>query len=104
MLCSTSGDGVAFGGYASSTAGTRFKLFAQAPSSKAFRQPETVVVSSPAGSLGPGPSDHRMYVIDPIGKDVAYGPVENLRRKWVYLLPPWPGPVFHPAEPNAEGH
>ena len=37
-----------------------------------FHEPETVVVSSPAGSLGPGPSDDRMYVVDAIGKINAY--------------------------------
>ena len=51
----------------SKTAGTRFKLFPQAPFGGHVK-PETVLVSSPAGSLEPGPADERMYVVDPIGK------------------------------------
>jgi hypothetical protein len=98
------GDSVAFGVYGPSTGGTRFRLFAQAPFLKPFRQPETVLVSSPAGSVGPGPSDERMYVIDPVGKPLAYGLAENLRGDTLYLLPPWRGRVFRPAQPDADGH
>ncbi|MBA3446357.1 MAG: hypothetical protein H0T56_01880 [Pseudaminobacter sp.] len=85
-------------------AGTRFRLFAQPPFLKPSREPETVWVSSPAGSVGPGPADDRMYVVDPIGKRVAYGLAENLFGAAAYLLPPWPGPAFPPALPDADGH
>ncbi len=84
--------------------GTRFRLFAQAPFLKPFRDPETVIVSSPAGSVGPGPSDERMYVIDPVGKDLAYGLAEDFYGDPLYLMPPWPGRVFPPAVPDREGH
>ena len=84
--------------------GTRFRLFAQAPFLKPFRQPETVTVSCPAGSVGPGPGDERMYVVDPVGKELAYGLAEGLRGDQLYLMPPWPGRVFAPAEPDEAGH
>ncbi len=74
--------------------GTRFRLFAQAPVLTAFAVPETVWVSSPAGTLGPGPSDHRMYALSPIGKE-PYGPED---------APPYRGPSGPPALPGADGH
>ncbi|SFK33011.1 hypothetical protein SAMN04488498_10541 [Mesorhizobium albiziae] len=85
-------------------AGTRFRLFAQPPFLKPFREPETVWVSSPAGSVGPGPADDRMYVVDPIGKRAAYGLSEDRFGNAAYVLPPWPGPAFPPALPDADGH
>lgn len=92
------------GGKSVSGEGTRFRLFAQAPFLESFRQPETVIVSSPAGSVGAGPSDDRMYVVDPIGKALAYGLAENLRGDPFYLLPPWSGELFPPALPDLDGH
>ncbi len=84
--------------------GTRFRLFAQSPFLTRFREPETVWVSSPAGTIGPGPADDRMYVIDPIGKRVAYGQARDRFGNVAYLLPPWPGPSYPPALPDADGH
>jgi len=84
--------------------GTRFRLFAQAPFLDGFHQPEIVTVSSPAGSVGPGPADERMYVVDPIGKARAYGLAQNLRGDPLYLMPPWRGDIFPPALPDAYGH
>lgn len=86
------------------TEGTRFRLYPQPPFLAQFREPEMVVVSTPAGTAGPGPSDDRMYVIDPIGKEMAYGLAEEGDGSPVYLLPPWPGSVFQPAMPDSEGH
>ncbi len=43
--------------------GTRFKLYVQSPACKSFPEPETVWVSSRAGTLAPGPSDKRMHVV-----------------------------------------
>lgn len=85
-------------------AGTRFRLFAQAPFLSRFQEPETVWVSSPAGAVSPGPADDRMYVIDPIGKRSPYGLAEDFRGNAAYLLPPWPGPAFPPALPGVNGH
>ena len=87
-----------------SAGGTRFRLFAQPSFLRSFREPETVVVSSPAGSVGAGPADERMYVIDPIGMRVPYGLAEDRFGNAAYLLPPWPGAVRPPAWPDPDGH
>lgn len=74
--------------------GTRFRLFPQSPVLADFREPETVWVSSPAGSLGPGPSDLRMYAITPIDKE-PYGEED---------LPPYQGRSEPPILPDRQGH
>ena len=71
------------------------RLFAQSHYLEAFREPETVWLSPPAGSVGPGPSDDRMYAIDPVGKNAPYE---------FPVLPPWRGPVYPPVEPDPDGH
>ncbi|MDH3316025.1 MAG: hypothetical protein OER43_09700 [Gammaproteobacteria bacterium] len=75
--------------------GTRVRLFAQSHYMQAFREPEIVWLAPPAGSVGPGPSDDRMYVVDPIGKEDPYE---------FPFLPPWGGPAHPPVEPDADGH
>lgn len=75
--------------------GTRFLLFPQAPVLSAIGPPETVWIDAPPGSIGPGPSDDRMYVVDAIGK----------RRHYEYPdLPPWRGAAAAPAQPGPTGH
>ncbi|MCV3272840.1 gluzincin family metallopeptidase [Roseobacter sinensis] len=81
--------------------GTRFKLFPQPGFLDAFAEPEVIEVSSPAGSLRPGPSDDRMYTIFPIGKAQPYGISPDGSDA---LAPPWTGEVEAPAMPDAEGH
>ena len=75
--------------------GTRVRLFAQSHYLQAFREPETVWLSPPAGSVGPGPSDDRMYAVDPIGKDEPYE---------FPFLPPWLGHAHPPVAPDEDGH
>ena len=53
--------------------GTRVRLFPQTPVHGENIEPETVVLSTPPELIGPGPSDDRMYVIDPLDKPFAYG-------------------------------
>ena len=81
--------------------GTRFKLFPQPRFLEEYSEPETVVVSSPAGSLDPGPADHRMYTIYPIGKPKPYGISPDGKDA---LAPPWKGEVHPLAMPDEEGH
>lgn len=81
--------------------GTRFKLFPQPQFLDNFSEPEIVQVSSVPGSLGPGPSDNRMYTIFPIGKEQPYGISPDGSD---VLAPPWTGDVEAPAMPDAEGH
>jgi hypothetical protein len=75
--------------------GTRFRLFPQSPALRAFVDPEPVYVAAPPGSIGAGPCDARMYVIDPVRKARLYG--------YPYL-PPYRGPVHAPARPDSRGH
>jgi hypothetical protein len=76
------------------TLGTRFRLFPEYASG--YREPETVVVSLPAGSIGPGPSDREMYAVNPVRKTEAYMPPDT--------MPPWRGPQHPPAMPDRAGH
>jgi hypothetical protein len=87
-----------------SPSGTRFRLYPQAPYGTSEATPETVWLSPPAGSLGPGPSDDRMYVIDPMGKAQPYGLNVTAYGAPYLFLPPWGGPIRPPAMPDADGH
>jgi hypothetical protein len=83
--------------------GTRFKLFPQPP----FGGPgevETVWVSSPAGSVGPGPSDDRMLVVEPAAEKQPYGIGYGPRGSPYVYLPPWGGPAAPPVSPDEDGH
>lgn len=74
--------------------GTKFKLFAQSPTLADFSRPETVWVSSPRGSLQPGPADKRMYVVDAVSKSHYEGDVQ----------PPYRGARLPAVEPGPAGH
>ncbi len=84
--------------------GTRFRLFPQPHFLEEFSEPETVYVSSPAGSLDPGPADHRMYTIFPIGKPRPYGIAPGPADGGGTLSPPWTGEVHPLAAPDDNGH
>ena len=84
--------------------GTRFRLFPQSPEVDEDKMPETVYVSSPAGSLLPGPADERMYTVFPIGKQTHYGMHENDNGEPLLFLPPWHAEVHPPAEAGPDGH
>ncbi len=75
--------------------GTRFRVFPQPPVLDAVVEPETVWLSMPPGSIGPGPEDDRIAVADALGKSEPYG---------APYLPPYRGPTFAPARPGADGH
>lgn len=75
--------------------GTRFRLYPQPPVLESIHDPETVWIAHPPGSIGPGPSDDRMYVIDAIGKDRPY--------EFPYL-PPYAGSRNAPVQPGSDGH
>ncbi|WP_415715206.1 hypothetical protein [Roseibium sp.] len=84
--------------------GTRFRLFPQPRFLEDFQEPETVFVSSPAGTLQPGPADERMYTIFPIGKPRPYGIAPGPADRGDVLAPPWTGDAHPPAMPDADGH
>jgi hypothetical protein len=83
--------------------GTRFRLFPQPP----FGSPiaaETIWVSSPVGSVGPGPGDARMYAIDPLGEKTPYGMIRSAYGTPFAYFPPWRGPIAPPVLPDRDGH
>jgi hypothetical protein len=48
--------------------GTRFRIYQQAKTVSGFGEPFTVYVASAPGTIGPGPSDSRIRVIDAVGR------------------------------------
>ena len=70
--------------------GTRFKLFAQPRYLTGFSKPETIYISVPPKQMQPGPTDHRMFVIDAINKR----PYSELNR------PPYTGSRNPPVNPG----
>lgn len=75
--------------------GTRFLLYAQPPVLASIRGPETVWIAHPPGSIGPGPSDDRMYVVDAVDKNQPYD--------YPYL-PPYTGSRNPAVQPGPDGH
>jgi hypothetical protein len=73
--------------------GTRFRLF---PVYAEGMPPETVEIPSVAGSIGPGPSDHSLYVADAADKTKPYDPPD--------YGPPYRGLLLPPARPDRDGH
>jgi len=89
---------------ARASGGTRFRLFPQPPFLEHYRTPVTVRLSPEAGTVGPGPADFRMHVIEPIGKQRPYGIVPGPFGSPFLYLPTWDGPVEPPAMPDRRGH
>jgi hypothetical protein len=54
--------------------------------------------------MRPGPSDDRIYVIEPIGKRRPYGLRAGPYGTPYLYLPPWRGPIQPPAVPAPDGH
>ena len=84
--------------------GVRFRLFPKPPYVHPEWPPETISVSSPPGTIGPGPADDRMRLIFPTDKRYSYGvnpgPLGTPRLD----LPPFRGPIHRPVCPDDEGH
>lgn len=75
--------------------GTRFRIFPQTPALDRYREPDTICLNLPPGSIRPGPTDARIYVIDALDKPAPYD--EAYR-------PPYRGPALAPVEPGPDGH
>jgi hypothetical protein len=84
--------------------GTRFKLYPQPGFLDDFKTPDIVTLSAPAGTIGPGPADVRMYTLFPIGKPRPYGIAPSPQHGGRALSPPWHGDIHPPAEPDENGH
>ncbi|TBZ28941.1 hypothetical protein [Rhizobium leguminosarum] len=82
-------------GHSERSLGTRFLVFPQPPFIPGYEKPEVVWIGAAAGPILPGPSDRRMYVIDP---------VEPKRPYRVPILPPYQGFLRPPVEPGPDGH
>jgi hypothetical protein len=84
--------------------GTRFRLFPQPRFFEEAPEPEMVWLLPTAGTLGAGPSDDRMYVVDPIGKHHPYGPARGSYGSSFLYRPPWNGALLPPPLPDEDGH
>jgi hypothetical protein len=84
--------------------GTRFRLFPRPPFIHPGRPPEVISIATPPGMVGPGPSDGRLYLIDPIGKRRPYGVNPGPYGTPFIELPPWRSAIHPPVLPDAEGH
>lgn len=84
--------------------GTRFRLYVQPPFEEVSEDPEIVTVSSPLGCVTAGPTDDRMFVVEPVGKKWPYGMNRApLGTPFIYL-PQWKGPRLEPALPDEDGN
>ena len=87
--------------------GTRFRIYQQASSVEGFATPLTVHVASPPGTIGPGPSDSRIRVIDTDGRrpfkwKLPYADSAVGEPRW---RPPYPpGDPRHPPVKARRGH
>lgn len=75
--------------------GTRFLVYPQPPFIAGYEKPEVVWLSSPPGEIGPGPSNRRLYVVDPITDKEPYA---------FPFLPPHHGPISPPVIAGPDGH
>ena len=75
--------------------GTRFRVYPQLKGLRGVATPETVYVDAAPGTIGPGPSDDRMYVVDADGK-LPYDDTG--------LHPPYRGSRLPPVVPRRDGH
>lgn len=75
--------------------GTRFLLYAQVPHVSGYDKPEPVWISTPPKAISAGPSDAKMYVVDPL--------IEKQRYEFPYL-PQFAGAAYPPVEAGPDGH
>lgn len=81
-------------GESTNIAGTRFRMYCQPMNLNDFEKAEVVTLSPPAGSIGPGPRDSRIKIIDAKGKKLYDD----------HHTPPYRGETHPPAKPDASGH
>lgn len=75
--------------------GTRFLIYPQPKTLRGFATPVPVYVDTPPRTIKAGPEDDAVYVVDAVDK-LAY--------KESRTRPPYPGPRYRAAEPDADGH
>jgi hypothetical protein len=87
-----------------SRGGVRFRLFPKPPYAHPAWPAETICVSSVPGSIGPGPSDDRIVLKNPVDKGRGYGVSLGPLGTPHLILPPWRGSIYPPVRPDADGH
>jgi hypothetical protein len=80
---------------ANGSAGTRFLIYPQTPVTPDYVKPEPVWISTPPERMRAGPSDHRIYVRDPLFEKEPYE---------YPFMPPFDGDLHEPCLPGADGH
>lgn len=75
--------------------GTRFRVFPQYPGEPGFEEPAVIVLKPKPGTIGSGPDDGRLRVIDAVAKTRPYTGLE---------FPPYRGTVHAPVAPDPSGH
>lgn len=75
--------------------GTRFLVFPQPPYIPGYEKPEVVWIGRSAGLVRAGPSDSRMYVVEPLEPKTPYLAPD---------VPPYRGLTRPPVEPGPDGH
>jgi hypothetical protein len=82
--------------------GTRFLIYPKPRVVAGFDKPRLVHVDVRPGSLRPGPSGRRLYVVDARGKE----PYRDLATGDYVWRPPYPRTMlrFRPVAPDAQGH
>src|SRR5882672_1496971 len=87
--------------------GTRFRIYQQAQNVRGFAAPSTIYVGSRPGTIGPGPSDSRIRVIDAKGRrprkwKLPYSDSSSGEPRW---RPPYPSrDPRHPPLTARRGH
>jgi hypothetical protein len=84
--------------------GVRFRLFPKPPYVHPEWPPETIAVSRPPGSIGPGPADERMRLIFPVDKRYSYGVNPGPLGTPKLDFPPFRGLIHRPVCPDDGGH
>ncbi len=84
--------------------GVRFRLFPKPPYVHPEWPPETIAVSDPPGSIGPGPADERMRLIFPVAKRYSYGVNPGPLGTPKLDFPPYRGLIHRPVCPDDEGN
>jgi hypothetical protein len=79
--------------------GTRFLVFPQLRSLPGFQTPVTIHLAARPGTIGAGPQDAAMYVVDAVGKNPYFS--DGVQR----AEPPYRGPrSARTARPDRDGH